>query len=570
MDLGQRIAAARGDTPVDLLLTNGRLVNVFTGSIEKASIAIAGGYVVGFGAYDAIRTVDLQNQVVAPGFIDAHVHIESSMISVEEFGRSVLPYGTTAVVADPHEITNVLGSAGLDYMLAASASQPVQFFFSLPSCVPATHLERSGAEFTTGDIQTYVSHPRVVALAEMMNYPGVIAGYPEVMEKLKLARQAGKPMDGHAPGVSGRSLHAYLLPGISSDHECTSGADAMEKLAAGMHIMVREGSAARNLMDLLPIINNRTSHRMMWCTDDRNPVDLLSQGHIDSIVRKAVQEGLSPVIAIQMATLNPANYFGLTELGAIAPGKRADLVVFNNLKTLQVTQVYTKGLLAAENGTLVTEMQSTATPPAPNSMHVAPGTIDFRVTARGPRIRVMEIIPGQIITRSLVRNATIDGGEAIADPKNDLVKIAVVERHHCSGQIGLGFINGLGIRQGAIASTVAHDSHNIVVAGVNDTDMHLAVKILCEIGGGQVAIADGQILAQVPLPIAGLMSDLPIVEVRDQLVQLHRAVNQMGSALPDPFMALSFMALPVIPELKITDKGLVDVTRFEIVPLFVD
>lgn len=570
MDARQLIAAARGDHPVDLLLTNGQLVNVFTGNIENVSIAITDGYVVGFGAYEAIQTVDLNNQVVAPGLIDAHVHIESSMTSVEEFGRSILPHGTTAVVADPHEITNVLGSAGIDIMLAASEDQPVQFFFSLPSCVPATHLESSGAGFTAKDMQPYISHPRVVALGELMNYPGVIGAVPEVMEKIELARHAGIPIDGHAPGVTGQSLHAYLLPGISSDHECTSREDAMEKLAAGMHIMVREGSAARNLLDLLPIINSRTSHRMMWCTDDRNPHDLLSRGHIDGIVRKAVQEGINPVAAIQMATLNPANYFGLTELGAIAPGKRADMIIFNDIKQLNVSQVYIKGHLVAENGALLTNTPPPASTPVTNSMHVDLDTLDFRVATQGSRIRVIQIVPEQLITRSKVENATIDAGKVIADPTRDLMKIAVVERHHYTGQVAIGFINGLGIRRGAIASTVAHDSHNIVVAGANDSDMHLAVEILCAIGGGQVAVADGKVLAKVALPIAGLMSSRPIVEVRDQLDQLHKTAKQLGSMLSDPFMTLGFMALPVIPELKITDKGLVDVTRFEIVSLFVD
>lgn len=570
MDLCQLIAAARGDRPADLLLTNGRLVNVFTGSIDKTAIAVADGYVVGFGEYDALRTVDLEDQLVAPGFIDAHVHIESSMTSVTEFGRSILPHGTTAVVADPHEIANVLGTAGIDYMLAAGEGQAVQFFFSLPSCVPASHLESSGAVLTARDLQPFMSHPRIVALAEMMNFPGVIAADPEVLAKLELARLAGKPMDGHAPGVAGRSLHAYLLPGIGSDHECTTTGDALEKMAAGMHIMVREGSAARNLIDLLPIINSRTSSRMMWCTDDRNPHDLLTHGHIDAIVRKAILEGVDPVIAIQMATLNPAQYFGLTELGAVAPGKRADLVVLGNLDTLPVTQVYVKGQLVAENGDLLPGLPFPPTIPAPASMHVAAKDLDFRVAAQGTCIRVIETVPDQLITRSCQESASVFAGEAVADPGRDLVKIAVVERHQGTGQMAVGFIRGLGIQRGALASTVAHDSHNIVVAGVNDNDMGMAVAVLGETGGGLAAVEDGRVLAQLPLPIAGLMSDQPTAEVRDQLDRLHRAALRLGSTLADPFMTLSFMALPVIPELKITDQGLVDVTRFELVKLFVD
>jgi adenine deaminase len=568
VDLMSLIAAARGDQPADLLIVNGRLINVYTGQVEEKDIAIAKDRVVGFGRYEATRIEDLGGRWVAPGFIDAHVHIESTMTGISEFAQAVLPFGTTAVVADPHEIVNVLGAAGIEYMLSTSEDQPVKFFFALPSCVPATHLETAGAALTAKDMRTYMSHPRVVALGEMMNFPGVIAADANVLDKLELARKMGKPKNGHAPGLSGRALNAYLLPGIGSEHECTTGAEAWEKLAAGMHIMVREGSAAHNLMDLLPVINERTARRMMWCTDDRNPHDLLTLGHIDGIVRKAIQEGIDPIIAIQMATLNTAQYFGLTDLGAVSPGKKADFVILDDLNTLQIAQVYADGRLVSAQGKLTADVARPPTVPTPTAMHINPATIDFRVRAQGSRIRVIQTVPHQIITHTLVADALIVDGCVMADPKRDLAKIAVIERHHGTNQTAVGFISGLGIRRGAIASTVAHDSHNVVVAGFSDNDMRRAVEALHEMGGGLAVVADGCILARVSLPIAGLMSDRSMAEVRDQLSELHVAATQLGCGLADPFMTLSFMTLPVIPEIRITDQGIVDVNRFEIVSIF--
>lgn len=568
MGLAALIASARGDRPVDLLLVNGRLINVYTGQVEKKNIAIVGDRVVGFGKYKAVRIENLDGRWVTPGFIDAHVHIESSMTGISEFAKAVLPFGTTAVVADPHEITNVLGTIGIDYMLATSENQPVKFYFALPSCVPATHLETAGAALSVREMRPYMSHPRIVALGEMMNFPGVIAANPDVLDKLELARQTGKPKDGHAPGLTGKALNAYLLPGIGSDHECTKDAEAWEKLAAGMYIMVREGSAAHNLMDLLPVINEHTARRMMWCTDDRNPHDLLSLGHIDSIVRKAIQEGVDPIIAIQMATVNVAQYFGLTDLGAVGPGKKADLVILDHLHTLQIAQVYAEGNLVAENGKLTANVIQPPAVLTPAAMQISPAKIDLRVRAHGTRIRVIQTIPHQITTQAHVADALIEGGFVVADPRRDLAKIAVIERHHGTNQMAVGFIRGLGIRHGAISSSVAHDSHNIVVVGFNDNDMHGALEAVHEMGGGLVAVADGRILARVPLQIAGLMSNRSMAEVRDQLSELHAAVTQMGCDWADPFMTLSFITLPVIPELRITDKGIVDVERFEIVSLF--
>jgi adenine deaminase len=569
-ETGRLIEAARGDRPVDLLLRNARLVNVFLGNVIETEIAISQGRVVGFGAREARSTVDLRGRYVAPGFIDAHVHIESALVGPAEFARAVLPHGTTSVVADPHEIANVLGTAGIDHMLAASRNLPVRFYFTLPSCVPATAMESAGARLTADLLRPYLGDPRIVGLAEMMNFPGVIHADSDVMAKIAAAHAAGKPVDGHAPGLSGHGLHAYLAAGIGSDHECTSVREAEEKLAAGMHIMVREGTGAKNLDDLLPLITPRTARRMMWCTDDRHAHDLMTEGHIDQMVRRAVRGGVDPVTAIQMATLNPAEYFHLNDLGAVAPGRRADLVVFDDLDDPVVRQVYSGGRPAAEEGRFLGTGATVPPPAAPGAMRVPLATIDFAIAARGRRIRVIETVPCQIVTRGTVEAARIVDGRAEADPGRDLLKIAVVERYSGAGRTGLGFIRGFELTRGALAATVAHDSHNIVVVGATDGDMRAAVAALVAMGGGLVVVEAGRVKAQLALPIAGLMSDQPMDAVCAGLDRLLSAARGLGSTLKDPFMTLSFMALPVIPALKLTDMGLVDGTQFKIVPLFAD
>jgi adenine deaminase len=567
--INRLIQTARGDRPADLLLRHVRLVNVFLGAIQDTDIAVSDGYVVGFGDYQAAAGVDLKGSYVAPGFIDAHVHIESAMTSPSEFARAVLANGTTAVVADPHEIANVLGAQGIAYMLAAAQGLPLHIYYTLPSCVPATAMETAGAILTAEDLKPFMHHPRIKALAEMMNFPGVIYEDPEVLAKIQAMREAAKPLDGHGPGLSAKQLNAYLVPGIASDHECTQLDEAREKLAGGMHIMVREGTGARNLEVLLPLITSRTSRRMMWCTDDRHPHDLLGEGHINSIVRRAVRKGLDPIIAIQMATLNPAEYFRLDDIGALAPGKRADFVVFDRLEDPQVRQVYVAGELAAENGILAGHLRFAPTPVPPVTVQVPLDKLDFTVPAQTQSMRLIEVVPGQIVTRAAAVAPLVKDGLAVSDVARDILKMAVVERHHGSGRTGLGFIRGFGLSRGALASSVAHDSHNIIAVGVADDDLHLAVRALKQMGGGLTAVAEGQVLARVPLPIAGLMSDLPVELVRDQLDAVIAAARSLGAGLPDPFMTLSFMALPVIPQLKLTDKGLVDVDKFEIVSLFV-
>ncbi len=569
MSIKRILQAAQGEEPADLLLTNCRIVNVFSGRIQKGNIAVAEGTIVGFDAKAARTVRDLGGRFVAPGLIDAHLHIESTLCTPGAFARAVLPRGTTTAVADPHEIANVLGTAGIQYMLDSARDQPMNLFFTLPSCVPATPMETAGAVLGPEELALFYQHERIVALAEMMNFPGVIAGDPEVLAKIQLAAQAGKPVDGHAPGLSQEALWAYLCAGIGSDHECTTLAEAEEKLSAGMRIMVREGTCARNLDALLPLVTPQTARQMMWCTDDRHPQDLLDYGHLDYLLRRAIAGGVDPMHAIQMGTLNPARYFNLRHLGAIAPGYQADLMVFSDLRAPRAEAVYCGGVLVAENGRIQADIPWPGPIPLAPSMNLNLAALDFSIPAQGERVRVIQVLADQVVTGHQTAKARIEDKQAVADPADDLLKIAVIERHHGSGAMGLGFVSGLGLRSGAIAGSVAHDSHNLIVAGASDADMRAAARAVAEMQGGFAVADKGIIIAKLPLPIAGLMSDAPMHQVRQELDRLLDAAHGLGSPLSDPFMALGFLALPVIPSLKITDKGLVDVKRFAIVPLFI-
>ncbi len=570
MTLDEIIKSARGEKEADILLTNVRIINVFSGEIVDGDIAVAGGYIVGFGSYPAKRTVNMEKRFVCPGFIDSHFHIESSMTCITEFARAVIPFGTTTIIADPHEIANVLGADGINYMLQSSENQPMNIYFTLSSCVPATEMETSGARLDADALSPFMSNDRIVALAEMMNFPGVIHRDPEVLKKIEMAKIHRKPVDGHAPGLTGKDLNAYIAAGISSDHECITAREAKEKLDAGMHIMIREGTAAKNLLSLIPIINEKSSKRIMWCTDDRHPHDILEEGHIDSMVRRAIKSGIDPVVAIQMATINPAEYFGIKDIGAIGPGRRADLLVFSDIHNLQIEQVYTSGILVAENNQMSPEIRKPVSIPSKPSMNVKLDAIDFSITAKSNHIRVIDVVPDQVITAQSVLEVCVSENNAIADVSRDILKIAVIERHHGSGNIGKGFVRGFGLKKGALSSSVAHDSHNIIVVGTNDEDMKTAVEAVVKMGGGLAASCDSKICATLPLPIAGLMSQEPVYAVREKLDKLFEVARDFGATLNDPFMVLSFLALPVIPELKITDKGLVDVKQFCIVPLFAD
>jgi len=558
MTLDEIIKSARGEKDADILLTNARIIDVFSGEIVAGNIAIAGGYIVGFGSYPAKRTVDMGNRFVSPGFIDAHVHIESSMTCITEFARAIIPFGTTTVFADPHEIANVLGADGINYMLESSKNQPVNIYFTLSSCVPATDMETSGARLGADDLSPFMGNDRIAALAEMMNCPGVIHRDPEVLRKIELAKAHGKPVDGHAPGLTGKDLYAYIAAGISSDHECTTAREAKEKLNAGMHIMIREGTGAKNLLSLIPIVNEKSSSRIMWCTDDRHPHDILEEGHIDSMVRRAIHAGIDPVIAIQIATINPAHYFGISDIGAISPGRRADLVVFSDLHSPCIEEVYCGGVLVAQEGKMLPEI------------NIGNKEIDFSIPAQAKRLRVIDVVPDQVITNQSIVEAAVSDNKVVSDITRNILKIAVIERHTGSGNIGKGFVRGFGLKKGALASSVAHDSHNIIVVGTNDEDMKAAVEALIKMGGGLAASCGSKISATLPLPVAGLMSQEPVYAVREKLDKLLEVAQDLGTTLKDPFMTLSFLALPVIPELKITDKGLVDVKQFCMVPLFAD
>lgn len=562
------IARARGEKPVDLLLRNTRLVNVFSGEIHPADIAVWNGTVVGFGPRDAVEEIDLEGRHVCPGFIDAHVHLESAMVHPAEFARAVLPRGTTAVVCDPHEIANVMGAAGVRALLDASRDLPLSVYVMIPSCVPATAMETAGAELSAAEIAALYSRPRVIGLAEMMNVPGVLFGRPEVLEKLEGAGE--RPVDGHAPGLRGADLDAYIAAGVQSDHEEARADAALEKLRRGMRLMIREGSGARNLSDLLPVVTEASSRRCLFCTDDRHPETLLRDGHIDDLVRQAIGRGVSPVTAVRMASLNPAEYFGLRGRGGIGPGMRADLLVLEDLETLNIAQVYAAGRRVAENGRFL--LPRKPLPPMTDAVRprVDAASLDFRIPAGTGPARAIGVIPGQILTENLRVNPRIEEGEVRADPRRDLLKIAVIERHRGSGRIGLGLVRGTGLRRGAIASSVAHDSHNIVVIGADDASMRFAVSRVVEMNGGQTVVEGERERAACPLPIAGLMSDAPLETVRDQVRSLTEAARSLGCRLSDPLMTMSFLALPVIPALKLTDRGLVDVEKFAIVPLFGD
>ena len=567
--IGDRLfGAAKGDEPADLLLRGARIVDVILGEIRQGDLAVAGGYIVGFGARRAEEIIDLEGKYLVPGLIDAHVHIESSQLSPAEFARAVLPHGTTCVIADPHEIANVLGLRGIRYMLRATESLPLRVFFMAPSCVPSSPLENAGAMLSAEEIKEVLSWDRVLGLGEVMNFPGVLSRDPEVWAKLEAAH--GKPIDGHAPGLSGYELWAYRLAGPRTEHECTLLREAREKLRAGMHILIREGTTARNLSALIPLLSAHTAPFVHFCTDDRHPETLHTEGHMDDVLRKAIAGGTDPLVAIAAATIHAARAYGLVDLGALAPGFRADFLVVSDLEQFEVERVYVGGELVAEGGRCLAECPDIPAGDVRGTVDVDTGALSFRIPAEGKKARVIGVVPGQVVTEGLILEPKEVGGEVVADPERDILKLAVVERHRGTGNVGLGLVRGFGLKRGALGSTVAHDSHNIVVVGTNDGDMRLAVARLVELGGGQVVIADGKVLAELPLPLGGLMSDLPLEEVVRRSGGLKKASRSLGCVLPDPFMQLSFLALPVIPKLKLTDLGLVDVERFELTSLFVE
>jgi adenine deaminase len=575
--IAARIRVAHGDVSADLVLTGGQVVNVLTGEVYPADVAILAGEIAAVGppgAYQGREQHDVGGQLLCPALIDGHVHVESSMMLPRDFARAVVPHGTLTVIHDPHEIANVCGLDGIRFMLAASAGLPLDVRIMLSSCVPATHMETSGARLLAADLATLAWEDGVLGIAEVMNYPGVIGGTDDLLRKIDLGLAAGRPVDGHAPGVRGYDIAAYAASGITSDHESFVLEEAREKLRLGFHVLVREGSTTRNLDALLPLITPLTSAHCSFCTDDKHPDDIQREGHIDYIVRRAIAGGIDPVLAVQCASYNTARHYGLRDRGAIAPGYRADLLVVDRFPDFNVTGVYRAGALVATEGRLLQDPPPTEVPPAfTQTMRIDPACVAADSTylhvpaAGGNRVHVIVMIPHQIVTGRDVATVPVVDGRLEADLSQDVLKVAVWERHQACGRVGVGFVRGFGLQRGAIGSSVAHDSHNIVVVGTNDADMLLAARTVGAMGGGQAAVADGQVLVQVPLEVAGLMSARPYEEMARLAHEEVVAAQALGCTLPNPFIAMSFVALPVIPSLKLTDFGLVDVEQFAVIPL---
>lgn len=548
------VRVALGQEKADLVLKNADYINVFSGEICHGDIAVANGLVVGMDAhYEGETEVDVSGKIVAPGFIDAHIHLESSLVSPASFARAVVPHGTTTVITDPHEIANVCGTAGIDYMTAATEGLPVDVHFMLPSCVPATPLEESGATLSWRDINAYFDHPRVLGLAEMMNYPGILMGDRGTIEKIVVSQAHHKKIDGHAPGLAGKELNAYMSAGVYSDHECDTFENALEKLRKGQFVMIREGTAAQNLTALTPLLTHQYAHRCMFATDDKHPGDLLEKGHIDYIVRKAIRLGADPILAIMVASHYAARYFLLNNKGAIAPGYLADFVVLDDLQNVNVEKVFKRGKLVYDGGEVALtepEIDPDILAAVTDTVHMPPLTMKQLALADAPLIGLVE---GQIVTENLGRAQSVDVSQ-------DIAKMTVCERHHMTGHVASCYVKGYGLKRGATATTVAHDSHNVIAIGVNDTDILCAVNRLRELGGGMVVAENGRIVAELALPLAGLITDRPLEEVNAALEQCKAAVVERGTCPGiDPFMTMSFASLPVIPTLRLTTRGVIDV-----------
>jgi adenine deaminase len=563
MDLKELISVARGEIPADLLLKNTRIVNTFIGEIEQADVAIYGDRIAGVGDYGKAKAIiDLQGQFLAPGLINGHTHIESSMLHPARYAQAVVPRGTLAVVTDLHEIANVCGSEGIKFVTDVTRKLPLDMLFMAPSCVPATHLETSGAQISSKELRKILAHPKIIGLGEMMNFPGVVSGDEEVLKKISASK--GKIIDGHAPGLAGKELNAYLSAGILSDHESTTLEEGKEKLRRGMYLMIREGSSEKNLDALLPLVTNNTYKRCFFVVDDLSCSDLLQEGDIDAVVRKAIDRGLEPVRAIQMATINAAEYLRLHDRGGIGPGYIANLITIKDLAKLNIDMVFYQGKLVARQGKplfplppITLELRDTVRikPPMGKSLKIA---------AVDKTYPVIEIVPGQIVTRKAVEKMKVMDGVVMPDVERDILKLVVVERHRASGNIGVGLVKGFGLKNGALASSVAHDSHNIIAVGTNDLDILKAIEEINRLQGGLVVCADLEILASLPLPIAGLLSPEPLDVVVSQHEIVEKTAASLGNLPPAPFALLSFLALPVIPELRLTDLGLVDVVKFKL------
>ncbi len=564
MSRSRRILAARGGQPADLLLRNARIVNTLTGAVERGDVLVVGDRIAAVGSYDSAQEViDLGGAYVLPGLIEGHTHIESSMLHPARYAEAVAPHGALTIVTDLHEIANVCGVEGIEFCLRWSEALPLDMRFMAPSCVPATTLETSGAVITAALIRELLTRPDVIGLGEVMDYPGVLAGNDDVLEKIEAA--AGKPIDGHAPGLRGRDLSAYIAAGIMSDHECTTLEEASEKLRRGMHIMIREGSSEKNLETLMPLAAGEAYQQCMFVVDDRSAADLFLEGDVDHIVRRAIALGFDPVRAVQLATINPARYFRLYDRGAIAPGWRADLVTVNDLKAFVVDRVFHRGRQVARAGKPLFSFPSTKAE-LTDTVRLAPLSHEqLRIARSETEFPVVGLVPGQIVTRKWSLTPGTSGDEFVSDPQQDILKLVVAERHHATGRVGKGFVTGFGLTHGALASSVAHDSHNLVCVGVADNDILGALAALERMQGGLVVFANGEVKASLPLPIAGLLSPAPIQDVIAAQCHLEEAAKSLGTQPPAPFALLSFLALPVIPELRVTDLGVVDVREFRVI-----
>lgn len=567
------INVARGLEKADLVIKNANIMNVLSEEIHKGDIAICDGVIAGIGEnYSGEKEIDINGAYVTPSFIDGHVHLESTMMLPKEFAKTVLPAGTTTVIIDPHEISNVLGLHGISFMHEAVKDLPMNVYTMLPSCVPATPFETSGFDLNSYDLSLLIDKPWVLGIAEMMNFPGVLNLDKNVMAKLELAKSRGKRIDGHAPYLSGKDLCGYIASGVKSDHECTTPEEAIEKLRLGVYVMIREGTAAKDLDALIPVLKTSNTRKCIFVTDDRHPADL--KEHINGMVRRVVEAGVDPIKAVQVASLNTAEYFGLKDLGAIAPGYKADLLVLPDLKTFKPDIVLKDGQVVAQDGKLAVEIPENDAIATRNSVNVRWITMDdFKIQTEGDgvkKVRALEVIPHQLITKSVISDVKVVDRNAISNVETDTLKICVIERHRATGNIGKGFVKGFNLKCGAIASTVAHDSHNMIVIGTNDFDMYTAAVALIKCQGGKVVVKDGEIISQLPLPIAGLMSDKEFDFVVEKCDELNKAAHSIGCKLEDPFMTMGFLSLPVIPELKITDKGVFDTNKFDFVDIFED
>lgn len=567
----QRAVLASGKENVALVLKNCKIINVFNGKIIESDIAIDHGKIIGIGDYKGEMVIDMAGRYVSPGLIDAHMHMESTLVTPEQMSRIIVPRGTTTVIADPHEIANVLGIDGINYMIEAASNTELNGFFMMPSCVPAMPFENAGHILDRNALSVLESHPKVLGLGEVMDYPSVISGDLDMLSKLEMADRM--IIDGHGPSLTGKELNAYVINGIRTDHECTTVVEMEERIGLGMYVAIREGTAARNLEVLIKGINNHTKQQCMFCTDDKHPEDILKEGHIDYNVRRAIALGIDPITAIQMATINPARCYNLRDIGAIAPGYDADLIVFDSFDTFEILEVYKKGHLVAKNKTPLFDVSITDTSRVTNTVKLNPITAEqLQLPLETDVAKVIRITPGSIVTEHVVRRIYQDqNGHFKPNPMIDIVKIAVLERYGKTSNIGVGLVENFKIKNGAIATTISHDSHNVIVIGDNDADMAVAVNALISIQGGITLASGGQIIGQLALPIAGLMSNERMEDVSDQVEALKKLANEVleiPSSL-EPFMTLSFLALPVIPELKITDQGYFDVKKFEFVSISV-